>query len=239
MKVITNSNPKKMKRIHKLFVVGAFCHLALASNAQISSDESGIVAIRNEMKSDYNLTGFYAPVKPYDNSDNNKIVLNWTASSNETISSFEVQRSFDGADFTIAGLVFGTENTGKETFTFYETIKNHNKVYYRLKTNTKDETANYSKILVFQTQTDNIDKIKVISNPVTDKLSFGFKSDDNQPFVVKISDLKGSTQMNVELHGNQGFNLVTLPPTSAFKSGMYIIELMKGTERFISKFVKL
>src|SRR6266487_4556941 len=227
-----------MKRFFTLFAAAVFTSITYA---QISSDATANVVSTSEKKSDYNLTGSYTSVTApdvQDNSSNNKVMLNWTVLSNETIDRFEVERSFNGRNFTAAGLVFATEKTGKEDFTFYETINHQDKIFYRLKMYDKDESANYSKILVFSTSVDENNEIKILNNPVTDKLSFSFKSNDNQPVVVKISNMSGNVQTKNVLNAYQGLNLVCLQQTSFFPSGIYIIELSKGTERVISKFVK-
>jgi len=227
-----------MKRFFTLFAAIVFTSITYA---QISSDAAANVVSTSEKKSDYNVTGSYTSVTTpdfQDNSSDNKVVLNWTAFSNETIDRFEVERSFDGRNFTTAGLVFGTEKTGKENFTFYETINYQDKIFYRLKRYDKDESTNYSKILVFSTSVNENNEIKILNNPVTDKLSFSFTSNDNQPVVVKISNMNGNVQTKNVLDAYQGLNLVCLQQTSFFPSGIYIIELSKGTERVISKFVK-
>ena len=53
---------------------------------------------------------------------NNKVTLNWTVADNETVNSFEIERSFNGRDFTTVGVVFASEKMGTENYMFYETI---------------------------------------------------------------------------------------------------------------------
>src|SRR6266496_3165128 len=152
-----------MKRFFTLFAAVVFTSITYA---QISSDAAANVVSTSEKKSDYNVTGSYTSVTTpdfQDNSSNNKVVLNWTAFSNETIDRFEVERSFDGKNFTTAGLVFGTEKMGKENFTFYETIDYQDKIFYRLKMYDKNESASYSKILVFSTPVNENNDIKILN----------------------------------------------------------------------------
>ena len=79
--------------------------------------------------------------------NNGKINLNWTIDSNEAIDKFEVERSFDGANFKMIALVFTSEKTGKEDYKFFERPKASDKVYYRLKRCYNNETINYSQVL--------------------------------------------------------------------------------------------
>lgn len=77
---------------------------------------------------------------------NNKVVLNWVVGGNETADRFEVEKSSDGKNFTMAALVFGTDlpDTGK--YQFYEKAGNQ-KVSYRIKLINKDKQTEYSAVV--------------------------------------------------------------------------------------------
>jgi hypothetical protein len=174
------------------------------------------------------------------NLNNNKVILQWTVAENETDDRFEIERSVDGINFTTAALVFTSEKAGSENYMFYENLNNTgNKIYYRLKMYDKSQAINYSKILTFQTKVNNSKGIKIVSNPVTDKLSFSFHSDSNQQANVKIYDTHGRLQMNRAINTYEGSNLVSLSLTSAFSPGIYVIELSTGAENLTAKFIKL
>ena len=80
--------------------------------------------------------------------NNNKALLQWLIDKNETAYRFDVERSTDGINFTIAALVFTSEKNGNENYMFYENLNNKRKVYYRLKMYNKSQSINYSKTLV-------------------------------------------------------------------------------------------
>ena len=63
---------------------------------------------------------------------NNRIILNWAIDQNEEASGFEIERSISGGAFVPVGLVFTTDRTGKEEYSFYER-KNDNGASYRIK----------------------------------------------------------------------------------------------------------
>jgi hypothetical protein len=84
------------------------------------------------------------------NLNNNKLSLQWVIDRNETADRFDVERSTDGINFTMAALVFTSEKMGSENYMFYEYLNNTNKIYYRLKMYDKSKTINYSKIIVIQ-----------------------------------------------------------------------------------------
>ena len=78
------------------------------------------------------------------NSD--RVLLNWTLDKNQAVDQIEVERSKDGKNFIMAGLVFGTDQPDKADYMFYEKNKK-NKLFYRLKVIHKDETVVYSAII--------------------------------------------------------------------------------------------
>lgn len=85
------------------------------------------------------------------NLNNSKATLNWTLASNETTDRFEIERSFDGINFNTVALVFTSERSGAESYSFHENINLGGNAYYRLKRYDNNQTVNYSKIIVFRT----------------------------------------------------------------------------------------
>jgi Big-like domain-containing protein/type IX secretion system substrate protein len=170
---------------------------------------------------------------------NNKVTLQWKVADNQTVSHFEVQRSSNGKDFATIGLVLGSEKTDVENYMFYETVNSTDKVMYRLIMIDKQQDASYSKILVFQNKSAGAPNlIKIFGNPVNDKLTFSFTSSSSQTVDVKVYDMSGRLQLNQKITSYEGSNMVSLPLTSNFKPGFYVVEVNDGTERQIAKFVK-
>lgn len=77
---------------------------------------------------------------------NDRVLLNWTTDKNQEADKFEVERSFDGKNFVMAALVFGTDEPQKVKYLFYEKNKNV-KVFYRIKIIQKDLSVEYSAII--------------------------------------------------------------------------------------------
>jgi hypothetical protein len=169
---------------------------------------------------------------------NNKVTLNWTVADNETANSFEIERSTNGRDFTSIGVVFASEKMGTENYMFYETYTASEKVMYRLKMIDKNKEIDYSKILVFGTKTIVTNDIKIIGNPVNDKLTFSYTSSATQQTSIKVYDMSGKTVLNNKVNSLEGSNLVSLSLSSTFTKGMYVVEINNGTEIKTAKFIK-
>ncbi len=65
---------------------------------------------------------------------------------NETAYCFEVEKSTDGKNFSMAALVFGTDKQDADNYEFYEKAGNP-KTVYRIKLINKDKKAEYSPIV--------------------------------------------------------------------------------------------
>jgi hypothetical protein len=169
---------------------------------------------------------------------NNKVILNWTIADNETAYSFEVERSLNGLDFTTAGVVFSSEKRGTEKYTFYETVGNYEKVMYRLKMIDKGHDADYSRVLVFRTRSISDNNIKIIGNPVKDKLTFSYSASSTRIVDVKVYDMSGRTVLSNKINSFEGNNTLSLSLNSTFKPGLYVVEVSDASERQSTKFVK-
>jgi len=75
-----------------------------------------------------------------------KVKLTWNISENETADKFEIEKSVDGKNFSMAALVFGTDNMNSDQYQFYEKI-NSGKILYRIKLINKNKELEYSKII--------------------------------------------------------------------------------------------
>jgi len=171
------------------------------------------------------------------NKNGDKVSLQWTVATNEIVDRFEVERSTNGRDYNTAALVFSSEKFGEENYSFKET-QSADVVYYRLKMYDKNHVAEYSKILVFRSTSSTGNVIRIINNPVKDKLTLSFSSSLNQAVNMKIYDVSGAILMSQKLTVYEGSNLISLPLSSSFKPGFYVVEINNGGEYQTAKFVK-
>jgi hypothetical protein len=108
----------------------------------------------------------------------------------------------------------------------------------RLKMIDKHREVDYSRILIFQLKSTIANNIKIIGNPVNDKLTFSYTSPATQVIDVKVYDISGKTVLKNKVNSMEGSNVISLPLSSSFKAGMYVVEVNNGTELHSSKFVK-
>ena len=165
--------------------------------------------------------------------------LTWTIASNQSISSFEVEKSTNGKDFkTIAVLVAtGTFNT--ENYTYADTAINADKIMYRLRVLIRrSQNDFYSRIILVKSKMKLDENTRIMENPVKDKLSFNYNSADVQQVAIKIYSLTGKILVNQKISSFKGNNLITIPLSSGFTPGMYVLELNTDIVSQTLKFVK-
>ena len=168
----------------------------------------------------------------------NRVSLEWKVAKNETIDQFEIQRSYDGNEFKTIGVVFASEKKDREDYMFYETINNFSKAMYRLKMIDKNNKVTYSKILVFQSKDATTSNIKIVGNPVTDKLTFNYSSFTAKTIDIKIYDIAGRVIISNKINSHEGTNTISFPLDSNFKPSMYVLELNNGSAIQTAKFIK-
>jgi hypothetical protein len=78
--------------------------------------------------------------------NNDKVLLNWAVEQNQDANQFEVEKSANGNDFTMAALVFGTDKKETTNYKFYEKA-NTGKTYYRVKVILNDGSIVYTPVI--------------------------------------------------------------------------------------------
>ena len=81
--------------------------------------------------------------------NNNKVVLQWVVTQNETADQFEIEKSNDGKNFSVAALVFGTDKPDTDSYMFYEKSATK-KIVYRIKIIDKKGKVAYSDELIIE-----------------------------------------------------------------------------------------
>lgn len=171
------------------------------------------------------------------NVNNSKASLQWTVGDNETGDFFELEKSLDGKEFSTAALVFTTTKAGSENYSFKESIQA--RTYYRLKMVNKDNSFSYSNIIIL-TPEGNADarKIQLLQNPVGSSLQFVYKASRNETSTISIYNSTGIKLISQQVQTQQGSNTLQLQLDSKITSGYYLLEVVSGESRLISKFIK-
>jgi hypothetical protein len=165
--------------------------------------------------------------------------LTWTIASNQSVSSFEVEKSTNGKDFKTIAVLVATEKFTTENYTYSDTAISTDKIMYRLRILiNRSQNDFYSRIILVQSKMNLNDNIRIMENPVRDKLFFNYNSTKVQEADIKIYSLTGKILINQKISGFKGNNLITIPLSSGFRPGIYILEINTDILNQTAKFVK-
>lgn len=166
-------------------------------------------------------------------SNNNIVNLYWTADAETNNKYFEVERSFDPANFSTVGLVVGPQavSNGKNQYSFKDNdneLLKHNVIYYRLKQ--VDANNNYTLSIVQMVRVHDINKadlvMRTMPNPYMDKLSVDFDSKYDGNAEIRMISLSGSIVKSIKTTINKGTNTVQLQDLSSQLPGTYLINIV-------------
>jgi hypothetical protein len=164
-------------------------------------------------------------------------VLNWVTLSELNNDRFEIQRSSDGAEFEIIGVVNGqgtTNRISRYEFTDLNPLTGRN--YYRLRQVDFDGKSSFSKVILITLSDLNI-FVTISPNPVSHQarivisgLSAGVTS------WLEVCDLNGKIIRSVELVSPASRHEV-LMDVRGFADAVYLLRLKSSRGVFISKMV--
>jgi hypothetical protein len=163
---------------------------------------------------------------------NRDVLLQWSTSSEQNTSHFDIERSTDGNNFSVIGNVNAAGNSSstiKYSFSDDNPVAGTN--FYHLKMVDKDGRYSYSKTVAVQVV--NIKFLRVYPNPARDALYIE-TSRSNENAIIQIIDLAGKKvkEQKLVLTGNTSVDISNLPKS------IYKILIKTGTKTEALKFVK-
>ena len=165
--------------------------------------------------------------------------LSWTVESNQSVGRFEVEKSTNGKEFKTVAVFVATEKFNTENYTYADTAISADKIMYRLRVLIRrSQNDFYSSIILVKSKTKLDDNIRIIENPVRDRLSFNYYSAEVQQTAIKIYSLTGKILVSQKISSFKGNNLITIPLSSGFVPGMYVLEINTDILNQSAKFVK-
>jgi hypothetical protein len=171
-------------------------------------------------------------------SDNYVNRLTWTIGNNHGANRFYVERSTKGNDFKTVAVLTATEKFSTESYTHSDTTTRQDTIMYRLRILSKTLHVFYSRVVFVKSKMTSNNNIKIIGNPAKDKVSLSYNSTTVQQADLKIYNLYGNVVFNQKIASLTGENLLTIPLSSDFAPGMYVIEMNNGFSSQTAKFIK-
>ncbi|MFC5271139.1 GEVED domain-containing protein [Adhaeribacter terreus] len=168
----------------------------------------------------------------------NDAFLTWTTASEYNSKGFDIEVSTNSHDFRKIGFAESRNGNTLQQYTFTDIEKGKNGTrYYRLKQTDFDGAVSYSpiKAVAFNTVAT---QVNVYPNPFSADLNVTVESAIAAEIPVVITDLTGKTVWEKAVKVEKGANLLKLDPANNLPSGVYLLQMQIGSERFTTKLIK-
>jgi len=157
----------------------------------------------------------------------NTVLLSWTVAEQVNTSSFIVERSTDGVNYTAIGTVAAAGNyAGKQTYSYTDAAAQNGTNYYRLKMVDIDGQFTYSPVkpVNFDGAAANVYVV-----PNVTRGQFYVKGLSNKA-MVQVTDMAGKL---VKKYNN--VDQYTILDISSFASGVYVVEVIQD-EKYVGTY---
>lgn len=171
----------------------------------------------------------------------NNALLKWVTSSEFDVSHFEIERSYDGINFTTVGNKQATGNSASDiSYDFSDPISvSSGIIYYRLKSLDIDGKASYSKIVSLKLNGGFVKRFTTYPNPFTSNLKVELNADQSEVVNLRISNATGQVVLNKNISVQKGSNVIVLSSEIAnLKPGIHIVEISSASGKFSEKVIK-
>jgi hypothetical protein len=158
--------------------------------------------------------------------NNSRSTVKWTTNMEPGPLYYDVEKSFDGSNFTVIGTVDGYNNPGavQNSYAFVDPNDIDSKAYYRIKMRSPDNQSHYSRTLQLSTGPDNFSFVSVV-NPFNNELVFDISSTRNGVARAELADQFGKSVKRASFDVREGVNQLLLDNTGSLPAGIYILKL--------------
>ncbi|MEO5683194.1 MAG: T9SS type A sorting domain-containing protein [Chitinophagaceae bacterium] len=165
-----------------------------------------------------------------------KNIISWATTAEVNSDRFEILRSSDGVNFSVAGTITSRGGATLTEYTFDDSNAPLGISYYRLAQIDKDGKTALSKIVSVNNRKTGI-YIEKYPNPVHDNLTVTVQGNTNGSLQVIIADMQGKTLMQQQWQKDQSL-LKKVVNVNGLKNGVYQMIVSMGQEKMVSSFVK-
>jgi hypothetical protein len=164
--------------------------------------------------------------------------VEWTVDENKAVQHFEVQKSYDGKQFTTSGTVKSTMKNNIENYTYTTGADETQQMYIRLKLVEKNNTVRYSKVVITVAE-NNIQPthLLLLQNPVRHQLVLQFASVTDEASALSVYSMAGIKVKGETLKTQKGSNQIQLA-VDALPAGTYIVQITGAHTVRTARFIK-
>lgn len=168
-------------------------------------------------------------------------LLNWTTGFESEHHHFEIERSSDGSNFVIAGIVSGNgSSTRLISYNFTDPLTTSAKIiYYRLKIVSDDNKGYYSKVIALRLNNlVTLENFTVYPDPFTNTLKLMINSNRETVLAIQIMNVSGQRESIYNVAVQPGENIVVLTGLEALRSGIHLLQINTPDGRMTQRIFK-
>jgi Secretion system C-terminal sorting domain len=171
---------------------------------------------------------------------NNITTLTWETENAMNFSHFDIERSFNGIDFTDVGSKpFAGDYARRTSYSFADDLSAvpGNVIYYRLKMVDVDANFKYSNVILIR-KGSKIIGLTINPNPVIrgGMATVRLESVNRGTTEFKVVDMSGKILLSQKNNISEGTNSISISNLERLQPGMYILQMNNGNEVLSVKF---
>ncbi len=169
--------------------------------------------------------------------NNAYVQLGWVTQTEINNNFFTIERTKDGVNFEVVGIVDGAGNsTMIKNYNAEDTEPYLGTSYYRLKQTDYDQNFSYSNLVSVNIESQ-FDGAAIYPNPVSGNSQLTFNSSISGGYTISLFDISGRLIFDEQLNSVEGVNNINLD-TEDLGQGVYFIKLQTGLESRVLKLIK-
>jgi hypothetical protein len=170
----------------------------------------------------------------YVNLSNNTPLLTWS-SEQDAGTKFEIQRSYDGTNFSAIGIA--TSETGKTNYSYEDRTVNTQTaiVYYRIKAIELSGAEKFTETKLIRFNNKQGISVETVPNPFTNQFSINYQSEEKGTVVIKLYNMTGQLQATKNVSVSKGFNSISVTEAASLTKGIYMVQLNSDNKLIASE----
>ncbi len=170
--------------------------------------------------------------------DGDDALLNWETANEVNTSFFEIEKSVDGRNFTVAGNIPAANLPGTNRYAFKDAniaLQSTAVLYYRIKQTDSDGRFTYSTTVALRF--DNKPGFRFYPNPVTNSANLVVTINASEQLQLRVIDIAGR-EVKRQMHRLTAGSTSVAVDVEGVANGMYYLEVRGTTVNSRIKFLK-
>ena len=168
-----------------------------------------------------------------------KANITWTSLQESNMDSYEIQRSFDGTNFEVAGYVKSNNLTTVQLYSFTDDVSAFNSkyIYYRVRIVDNDHSMKLTNTVILKVDDPKANEMLISPSPARSNAQIKVKAIKAGKGDIMVFDASGKVVLHQQAALLQGNNTIIINNITNLSDGYYTIRLVANDETFTSKLI--